>query len=99
MRRAGETTASHLRSHLPAPYDFPVPAELSERDERILDFERKWAGRLAAKDHAIRSQFGISPARYYQVLSRLIESPAALAYDPMLVRRLLHRRDERATAR
>jgi hypothetical protein len=72
---------------------------LSERELRVLAFEREWTARSGDKDDAIRSQFGLSAARYYQVLSAVLASPAALAHDPMLVTRLQRVRDQRAGAR
>ena len=72
---------------------------LPERDARILDFEREWWQHAGAKEDAIRSQFGLSAARYYQLLNAVIDSPAAVRHDPMLVRRLLRARDARTTAR
>jgi hypothetical protein len=75
------------------------PAQLTELEVAVLDFEREWLQGPAAKEQAIRSQLGLSGARYYQILGRLIESPAALAYDPLLVRRLLRQRDERRELR
>jgi Protein of unknown function (DUF3263) len=61
---------------------------LDERARSILDFERGWWQRRGPKEGAIRSRFGLSAARYYQLLNRLIETPEALRYDPMLVKRL-----------
>ena len=75
------------------------PASLNDLEVAVLDFEREWLQGPAAKEQAIRSQFGLSGARYYQILGRLIETPAALAYDPLLVRRLLRQRDERRELR
>jgi len=72
---------------------------LPERDERILDFERQWWRHAGAKEDAIRSQFGLSTARYYQVLNAVIDSPAAVRHDPMLVRRLQRARELRTQAR
>lgn len=74
-------------------------ADLSERDRAVLDFERDWSSADGDKEDAIRSQFGLSVARYYQVLGRVSTSAAALAYDPMLVNRLQRVRDARAQAR
>jgi hypothetical protein len=75
------------------------PAPLTDLEVAVLDFEREWLQGPAAKEQAIRSQFGLSGARYYQILGRLIDTPAALAYDPLLVRRLLRQRDERRALR
>jgi hypothetical protein len=41
----------------------------------------------------------MSPTRYHQVLVRALDLPEALAYDPMLVRRLRRLRDARRAAR
>ncbi|WP_018636288.1 DUF3263 domain-containing protein [Parafrankia elaeagni] len=72
---------------------------LSERDARVLAFEKLRWQHPGAKDAAIRAEFGLSSTRYYQLLHVLIDSPAALATDPMLVRRLQRLRDERRRAR
>ena len=72
---------------------------LDERDRAILDFEREWWERSGAKEDAIRQTFGLSPARYYQVLGTIMSSADALAYDPMLVKRLQRVREDRRTSR
>ncbi|WP_285135949.1 DUF3263 domain-containing protein [Microbacterium sp. lyk4-40-TSB-66] len=69
---------------------------LSDRELTFLAFEGEWRRHAGAKEEAIRAEFGLTPARYYQVLGRLIDTPDALAHDPMLVRRLRRRRDEAA---
>lgn len=73
--------------------------DLTERDRAILAMEIAWPRHSSAKEQAIRAQLGMSAARYYQLVGRLIESDAALAYDPMLVRRLRRLRDSRASVR
>ncbi|GAB3801455.1 hypothetical protein GCM10028798_17430 [Humibacter antri] len=77
----------------------PERSTPSERDLAVLEFERRWWKHAGAKEQAIRDQFGLSAARYYQVLGRVIDSPAALVHDPMLVRRLQRVRDARLAAR
>lgn len=72
---------------------------LSERDRGILDFERQWWKYAGAKEQAIRELFDMSPARYYQVLNALLDDSAALAHDPMLVKRLRRMRSERQRGR
>ena len=72
---------------------------LSDRDRAFLSFEGEWRRHGGAKEEAIRSEFGLAPARYYQLLGRLLDDPDALAYDPMLVRRLRRRREEAAEQR
>ncbi len=72
---------------------------LSERDRSILAFERQWWKYAGAKEEAVRELFDMSATRYYQVLNALIDSPAALAHDPMLVKRLRRMRSSRQRAR
>ncbi|WP_020574391.1 DUF3263 domain-containing protein [Actinopolymorpha alba] len=73
--------------------------ELSERDQQILTFERQWWKYAGAKEQAIRDQFGMSATRYYQVLNALIDRSDALAFDPLLVKRLRRLRSSRQRAR
>ena len=72
---------------------------LSERDQQVLGFERQWWKYAGAKEQAIRELFDMSATRYYQVLNALIDTPAALAFDPMLVKRLRRMRTSRQRAR
>ena len=72
---------------------------LTEQELDILDFERQWWPRPDAKEQAIRTRFGMSAARYYQVLNTVIDSPLAVVHDPMLVKRLQRLRDARVAAR
>ena len=74
-------------------------AELSERDREIIAFERQWWKYAGAKEQAIRELFDMSSTRYYQVLNTLIDSPAALEADPMLIKRLRRLRASRQRAR
>ena len=72
---------------------------LTRRDREILAFERQWWKYAGAKEQAIRELFDMSTTRYYQVLNALIDSPAALAADPMLVKRLRRLRASRQRQR
>ena len=74
-------------------------ASLSERDQRILEFERQWWRYAGAKEQAIRELFDCSATRYYQLLNALIDDPEALRADPMLVKRLRRMRSARQRAR
>lgn len=77
-----------------------LPAdELSELAKHVLAFEHDRARHDRTKEAEIRVEFDMSPTRYYQVLNRLIDSPAALAYDPQLVGRLQRLRAARTGAR
>ena len=69
--------------------------ELSERDAAILDFERHWWKASGANEQTIRERFQVSATRYYQELNDLIDTEAALAADPLLVKRLRRLRAER----
>jgi Protein of unknown function (DUF3263) len=84
----------------PALQGVPQPAgPLGERERGVLAFERHWWRHAGAKEEAIRREFGIGPTAYYQLLSRLIDDPAAIAYDPMLVKRLQRQRASRRRQR
>jgi Protein of unknown function (DUF3263) len=72
---------------------------LAERERGVLAFERQWWRHAGAKEEAIRREFGIGPTAYYQLLSRLLDDPAALALDPMLVKRLQRQRAARRRRR
>ena len=79
--------------------DMREVGDLSERDQQVLAFERQWWKYAGAKEQAIRELFDMSATRYYQVLNALIDSPAALEHDPMLVKRLRRMRSTRQRAR
>ena len=78
----------------------PMPSgdSLSDRDRAILEFERQWWKYAGAKEQAIRDLFDMSATRYYQVLNALLDNPAALEADPMLVKRLRRMRAARQRA-
>lgn len=76
-----------------------VPGALCERDLLILEFERQWWKYAGAKEQAMREKFDMSATRYYQALNALIDRPAALEADPMLVKRLRRLRAARQRAR
>jgi hypothetical protein len=72
---------------------------LDERSRAVIDFEREAWKLTVTKERAIRERFGFSPSRYHQLLHRIIDRPEALAYDPMVVRRLRRVREARRRAR
>lgn len=80
-----------------------VMAELTDREQEILAFEREWWRYGTAKEQAVLDRFGLTVDGYYQALSRLLDGDAALAHDPLLVRRLrrlrVTRRRHRAARR
>lgn len=73
----------------------PAPPGLSPVQSRVLRFERRFWRVPGAKDAAIAEELGMSATRYFQVLNGLLDSPAALAAEPMLVQRLRRVRDAR----
>jgi Protein of unknown function (DUF3263) len=66
---------------------------------RILAFERNWWRQPGAKEQAIRDMLGISATRYYQMLNELIDRPEAMAFEPVLVKRLRRQRAKRQRVR
>jgi len=76
-----------------------LAGDLDERARAILDFERSWWRFAGAKEEAVREQFDLSATRYYQLLNELVDDDRALAYDPMLVRRLRRLRAARQRQR
>ncbi|MEH0824699.1 MULTISPECIES: DUF3263 domain-containing protein [unclassified Micromonospora] len=81
------------------PADRSAPDTLTEREERILAFEQQWWKHAGAKEQAIRDTFGLSATRYYQLLNALLDRPAALAAEPVLIGRLRRLRSSRARNR
>ena len=72
---------------------------LTQRDRKILDFERAWWTEAEPKDAQIRELFELSTTRYHQLLAELLDDEEALSYDPLVVRRLRRQRDRRRRAR
>lgn len=72
-----------------------VPEGLTELEAGILEFEERWFAADGAKDAEIRARFDLSGPRYHQILNALLDRPEALAYRPMLVKRLARLRAKR----
>ncbi|BDZ42647.1 hypothetical protein GCM10025865_19460 [Paraoerskovia sediminicola] len=95
-----EAAGSSLEAHAPGDASgAPGDGDLDERSRAILDFERQWWTYAGAKEQAVRDLFDLTPTRYYQTLNRIIDSPAALAHDALLVKRLRRMRASRHRAR
>lgn len=94
-----DAQATGQRPQRPAPAPQPAVDGLSERDREILLFERQWWRYAGIKEQAIRELFDLPATRYYQVLNALLDSPVAMAADPMLVKRLRRMRSSRQRAR
>jgi hypothetical protein len=76
-----------------------VAPALSDREQQILAFEARWWKHAGAKEQAIRDTFALSSTRYYQLLNAVLDNPAAMEHDPVLVGRLRRLRSTRARTR
>jgi hypothetical protein len=72
---------------------------LDEKQRQILAFERQWWKHAGSKEQAIHDLFQVSTTRYYQMLNNLLDNPAAMEYDPILVKRLRRLRATRTRVR
>ena len=74
-------------------------AGLSELEIKMLEFERTWWRHAGAKESSIKELCNLTPPAYYQLLNNLIDRPAALMAEPLLVKRLLRLREQRTASR
>lgn len=72
---------------------------MTELEQLLLDFEANWHRFDQSKDEAIRLRFNISPTAYHQQLNALLDNADALAYNPLLIKRLRRLRARRRAAR
>ena len=68
---------------------------LSARDLAILHFEQSWWESEIPKGQAVREKFQLTESEYLSALDHLIATEAAMAAEPLLVRRLRRLRDRR----
>ena len=61
---------------------------LSERHAAMLDFERSWWSNEEPRDQVVRARFQCSPENYQAELAAVLDDPAAMEHDPLVVRRL-----------
>jgi hypothetical protein len=52
----------------------------------LLAFEQAWPNHTPDKDAAIRKQLGVTPARYYQLLTRAAHTEEGIAANPITAR-------------
>jgi hypothetical protein len=71
---------------------------LTERERAVIDFERTWWALDGSRDVLIRDRFDCTPEAFALELDALVDSPDALAHDPLVVRRLRRHRDRRRRA-
>lgn len=72
-------------------------AALDPRVQLMLDLERHWWKFDSDKEAAVRSQLGISLVDFQRSINQLLDDPAVLAADPVLVRRLQRQRATRVS--
>jgi hypothetical protein len=68
---------------------------LTKLEKRVLDFERSWWHEAGTKQDAIRATLDVSSSAYYAMLADLVTRDDALAYDPLVIRRLRRRNEAR----
>ena len=73
----------------------PTEMLLSERDRAMLQFESNWFILDENKFEAIRARFGCSVEEYNLEMNQVIEKPAAMEFDPLVVRRLRRHHERR----
>ncbi len=73
-------------------------APLTERDRAMIEFEATWFTIDQDRHDAIRARFACSVEDYNLELNRVIDHPAALEIDPLVVRRLRRHRERRRRA-
>lgn len=77
----------------------PAVDELTERERAILEIAGRDHRVAGAREAAARAELGLNATRYAQLLNAVIDKPAALAANPMLVKRLRRVRAARQARR
>lgn len=72
-----------------------APGVLADDERAMLRLAAEFWANAAAKERAISDRFGVTPVGFYQRVARLIELPAALVAEPVVVHRLQRIRDRR----
>lgn len=72
---------------------------MTETEADMLTLAGQQFRYAGARETAIREQFGVSETRYWQMVDRLLDRPDALAWDAVLVRRLVRLREARRQMR
>ena len=78
--------------------DLLPTGELGERELAILRFEATWFTLDEDRHDAIRARFACSVEDYNLELNRVIDHPASMLEDPLVVRRLRRSRERRRRA-
>jgi hypothetical protein len=69
---------------------------LTEQDQRILALAGAQFKYPAAREQQAKTELGLSGVRFWQEVNRLLDTPAAHAWDPHTVSRLKRQRIQRA---
>ena len=75
-----------------------VSGELTDLERAMLEFERSWWLGPLPRDVAVGETFALTVDEYDVRIDELIDSEAALEFDPLVVRRLRRLRDRRRRA-
>lgn len=73
--------------------------ELTPNEQAVLDFEREWWQLPGSKASQISARFGCTASSYYRALYALAARADAELYDPLTVRRVRKRREQRRRER
>ena len=95
---SSETPATGSVEHVSDTSPADTTSPLSERDLAIVEFEASWFTLDEDRHDAIRARFACSVEEYNRQLNRVIDHPAALLADPLVVRRLRRQRERRRRA-
>lgn len=74
-------------------------ATLTGQEKELLRIEAKVWPKSGPKATAIREATGLTPIAAAQIINRIIETEAALVFDPLTTKRLLRRRAQRQRSR
>lgn len=66
---------------------------LSAEEVSVVEFAARAPRQVGAREEAIVQELGISPVRYYQLLNRLVDNPAAWELDPHVMGRIARLRE------
>ncbi|WP_269268845.1 DUF3263 domain-containing protein [Microbacterium sp. H37-C3] len=65
--------------------------------EQLLDFEAAHPTWTGSKEEAIIRELGLRPARYWQLLHRVVLTREAVEHDPMTSHRIVRQIEERSS--
>jgi hypothetical protein len=72
---------------------------ITEQDQGILALAGAQFKYPAAREQQARTDYGLSGTRFWQEVNRIIDQPAAAAWDPHTVARLRRQRQQRQRPR